>query len=105
MSALRESANHHVTVPAQRVGRRRAIFSLCLGLRVLGRHPSFEQRNKPCLLEMVVSSQRLIDFALAHDDERNAIGQGPVLVGPVGVELKTTLEQVGIRRDDGNAAI
>ena len=43
---------------------------------------SAQQSLEACLLEMVITSQCLDDPFVTHDDEGDAIGQGPLLVGP-----------------------
>jgi hypothetical protein len=39
------------------------------------------------LFKMVVGRQSAADAAPRHDDEGNAVGQGPFLVGPLGVQV------------------
>jgi hypothetical protein len=51
-----------------------------LGLRGL-----FQQGHEPGLLKMTVPSERLRYAFPLHDHKGNAIGQGPFLVGTLGV--------------------
>jgi hypothetical protein len=39
-----------------------------------------EQPHKSCLLEMAVRGNRLGQPALAHDDETDAVDDGPILI-------------------------
>jgi len=46
----------------------------------------FEKCHEPRLFKVVVRGERVGDVPLLHYRERNAIGQGPMLVGPRVVE-------------------
>ena len=46
---------------------------------------SFQQRRESGLLEVAVAGQGFGDIHCAHNDERDAVGQRPVLVGTLGV--------------------
>jgi hypothetical protein len=51
-----------------------------------------QQRDEASLFEMMVSGQCIPNAMLLHDDEGNAIGQGPLLVGASIVEFETSLK-------------
>ena len=51
-----------------------------------------QQRDEASLFEMMVSSQCISNAMLLHDDEGNAIGQRPLLVGASIVEFETSLK-------------
>ena len=42
----------------------------------------------------MIGRQGFLDFVNVHDDEGDAIGEGPGFVGPGGKERDATLEQV-----------
>src|SRR5258708_2006276 len=60
----------------------------------------FEQCDKSGLLEMFVTGQRVRHVTLAHDDERHAIGQRPLLVRVLVIQIERTIQQFAGRRDD-----
>src|SRR5262249_14396503 len=53
-----------------------------------------QQGREPGLLEMVIARQRLPDASLQHNDERDAISEGPLLVGACVVQRRALLERL-----------
>ena len=52
------------------------IWSFCL-----------EKRDEAGLLKMVIGGQSFFDVVLLHHDEGDAVGEGPVFVGPNEIQL------------------
>lgn len=52
-----------------------------------------EKRAKPGLRKMLIGGQRLVDVALLHDDERDAVCQPPFLVQARGIEIDRLREE------------
>ena len=48
------------------------------------------------LVEVVVGGEGVGEVVVAHDDEGGAVGEGPVLVGAVGVEVEGGVEESGV---------
>ena len=58
-----------------------------------GRRFSRQQGIEPSLPEVMVARQRITDSTILHDDERNTVGEAPMLVRPIGVECNPTIHQ------------
>ena len=54
---------------------------------------------------MVVTSQGFNQTTLGHDDERDAVGQSPGLVGATLIEVNTTAEKRPACRNDLRAGV
>jgi hypothetical protein len=61
---------------------------------------SAEHGTEAGLLEMVVAGEGISQAELGHHDEGDAVGQGPELVGSMGEQVRTRLEQRSASRYD-----
>ena len=57
-----------------------------------------QERCKTGLLEVFVRRQSAVDFSVLHDDERNAIGQTPLLVHPIPIQFPASIPQISRSR-------
>src|ERR1035437_1008477 len=61
-----------------------------------------EQRLEARLLEMVITRQCMLEPLVTHDDERDAVGQRPALVGPRAIERDSLFQQRARRGHHSN---
>jgi hypothetical protein len=60
----------------------------------------FEKCHKACLLEMFVAGQGVSHTSLAHNDKRDAVGQSPLLVRVLVIEIEGAIQQFAGSRND-----
>ena len=68
-------------------------------------HCSPQQRTKAGLLEVMVARGRLRQATIRHDHEGCAVGERPVFVLPVEIQIQRPPKQSGIGQDDFNARV
>ena len=67
--------------------------------------PSPQDGFKTGLFEVPVARQRLTDAFILHDDECDAVGKRPVLVGAGLVECQSSIEVIGAGAYNPNARV
>jgi len=55
---------------------------------------SLQQRHKSRLLEVVIRSEGFGDSVILHDDKRDAIGQRPIFIRPLGEEFHPPFPEI-----------
>ena len=66
---------------------------------------SAKQCAKASLLEVMVACCRFRQLAIHHDHEGCAVGERPVFVRPIEIQIQRTPKQPGIGQDDFNARV
>ena len=52
---------------------------------------------------MMVARERFGNALILHHNKRNAVGYGPILIGPRCKEIQPALQESGIQRDHARA--
>ena len=64
-----------------------------------------KERPKTRLHEVPIGRQRFMNSAVLHHDERDTVGQSPILVRAGGIERECSVEELGVNRHDRHPGI